>query len=58
MISSALSGEGDRIMNVFIFPSLLIALDMGAAIVYLFVGDWRRGVYWIAAAVLTACVTI
>jgi hypothetical protein len=38
------------------FPSL-ITLDVGAAFVYAVEADWRRTIYWIAAAVLTACVT-
>jgi hypothetical protein len=41
----------------FIFPFLLICLDIGAAIVYAIYGDYRHTVYWIAAATLTACVT-
>lgn len=40
-----------------IFPALLIALDLGAAAVYAQAFDWRRTIYWIAAAVLTASVT-
>jgi len=40
-----------------LFPSVLIALDVAAAAVYALHGDWRRLVYWIAAAVLTATVT-
>ena len=40
-----------------IFPLLLIALDVGAAIIYGFCGDWRKVVYWIAAAVLNITVT-
>lgn len=39
------------------FPALLIALDVGAAVVYAFDGDVRRVVYWLAAAILTATVT-
>lgn len=40
------------------FPSILIALDCCAAARYGFVpGEWRRVVYWGAAAVLTATVT-
>ena len=38
-------------------PALLIVLDLCAAGVYACNGDWRRGVYWIAAGVLTATVT-
>lgn len=39
-----------------LFPTVLIALDVAAAVVY--VGhDWRKVVYWLAAATLTATVT-
>ena len=41
----------------FVFPTLLILLDVAAAAVYAAGGDWRRVVYWVAAAVLTGCVT-
>lgn len=44
-------------MNKYIFPCLLIALDLGAAIVYATAGDWRKVIYWIAAAVLNVTVT-
>ena len=40
-----------------IFPSILIALDVAAALVYAFKADWRMAIYWLAAATLTACVT-
>ena len=40
-----------------VFPSVLIALDVAAAVVYAACGDWRRFIYWIAAATLTATVT-
>ncbi len=40
-----------------VFPSLLILLDVTAAVVYLWYGDVRHTVYWFAAAVLTASVT-
>ncbi len=40
-----------------IFPLTLILLDVGAAVFYGFSGDWRKAVYWIAAAVLNAAVT-
>jgi hypothetical protein len=40
-----------------IFPSLLIVLDVAAAVVYFYYGDYRRTIYWLAAATLTACVT-
>lgn len=41
----------------YILPTILIIIDMGASIVYLFDGDVRKSIYWIAAAVLTAAVT-
>ena len=41
----------------YIFPSILIALDAAAALVYAFKADWRMATYWTAAATLTACVT-
>ena len=40
------------------FPTVLIVLDICAAARYAFCeGEWRRVVYWLAAAVLTATVT-
>ena len=41
----------------YIFPSILIALDVGAAISYGVARDLRMVIYWIAAAVLNAAVT-
>jgi len=40
-----------------IFPTILIVLDLCAALVYLYQGDYRRAIYWTAAAVLTTTVT-
>ena len=45
-------------MNERLFPGLLILLDFLAAVVYLAKGDWKHGVYWLAAMTLTICVTI
>lgn len=44
-------------MSKYIFPSILIALDFGAAVVFAVGGDLKKAVYWIAAAVLNICVT-
>lgn len=41
----------------YIFPLLLIAMDVGAAGLYAFDGDIKKAVYWVAAAVLNICVT-
>lgn len=40
-----------------IFPTLLIILDICAAAGYVPDGDWRKILYWLAAAVLTFTVT-
>jgi len=42
----------------YVFPAMLIVLDLCAALVYALHKDWNRCIYWIAAAVLTACVTV
>ena len=43
--------------HTYIFPSILIALDVLSAIAYGFNKDWRQVIYWLAAAMLSACVT-
>ena len=40
-----------------IFPVILILLDIGAAVMYGVARDWRKVIYWIAAAVLNMVVT-
>lgn len=40
------------------FPIILIILDFAASFTYLFYANWKMSVYWLAAAVLTICVTI
>jgi len=40
-----------------IFPTILIILDIGASAVYATGHDWRKTIYWIAAAALTTVVT-
>ena len=40
-----------------LFPTILIILDLFASGEQFYNGDWKRGIYWISAAVLTACVT-
>ena len=41
----------------YIFPVLLIILDVGAAIMCALNGDYKKAIYWIAAAVLNVTVT-
>jgi hypothetical protein len=38
-------------------PTLIMAESVAAGIMYLTHGDVRRGIYWLAAAVLNAAVT-
>ena len=40
-----------------IFPSLLIAMNFGAALVYGLQGNVKKVIYWIAAAILNITVT-
>lgn len=44
-------------MSRLVFPIALIALDIGAAVVYAAQRDMRQAVYWLAAAVLNIAVT-
>lgn len=39
------------------FPFALIVLDLCASVAYAFDGDYRRAIYWFAAATLTSTVT-
>lgn len=56
-MSAARDSKGKITMKPWIFPSILITFDILAGIVYAFHGDWRRLIYWLAAATLTATVT-
>ena len=40
-----------------ILPTVLILIDVGAAAVYAFKGQWWHVGYWAAAAFLSFCVT-
>ena len=44
-------------MIKYIFPTTLIVIDLGAALVYALGKDFKMMTYWIAAAVLNICVT-
>lgn len=44
-------------MSMYIFPAALILLDVGAAAMCFIGKDYKRAVYWLAAAVLNVCVT-
>jgi hypothetical protein len=49
--------RGEEEMNPKILPSILIIIDFGASIPYFCQGNWRMGIYWIAAGILTLTVT-
>ena len=44
-------------MMTKLFPTILIILEVCAAVPYACKGDIRHMIYWLAAATLTACVT-
>lgn len=39
------------------FPTVIMALNVGAAVMSFQSGDYKRAIYWLAAAVLTWSVT-
>lgn len=41
----------------YLFPTIMIGLNIASAICYGFQCNWRMAIYWIAAATLTSCVT-
>ncbi len=47
----------DKKLLIYIFPIALILLDVGAAVMCVISKDYKRAVYWLAAAVLNVCVT-
>jgi len=40
-----------------LLPTILMIIDIFASIPYGLNGDWRKCIYWLAAATLTFCVT-
>lgn len=46
-----------KISATQVFPLVLIVIDVSASVVYLFHLDYRKAVYWAAAAILSATVT-
>lgn len=49
--------RGNMVKSEYIFPLLLILLDVGAAFIYAVQKDYKKAVYWLAAAVLNVTVT-
>ena len=50
-------GKEKTRMNIYFFPVALILLDVGAAVMCVIGKDYKRAVYWLAAAVLNVTVT-
>lgn len=44
-------------MNTKVFPTMMIVLSVGAAVMWALDGNWRMTLYWGAAACLTFSVT-
>jgi len=44
-------------MKTKIMPCIIIGISIAAAIMYLCSKDYRRAIYWLAAATLNAAVT-
>lgn len=42
--------------STWLFPALLLALNVGAALMSFKGGNWRQGAYWLASAVCVAMV--
>ncbi len=40
----------------YIFPAVMIIMDIGASVMCVIGKDYKKAVYWVAAAVLNACV--
>ena len=40
-----------------LFPTIIIGLNLASAALYILHTNWKMGLYWVAAATLTACVT-
>lgn len=55
--SETITLKHKEIQMTKIFPIILMALDLCAAVAYACNCDWKRTIYWIAAAMLTATVT-
>lgn len=41
-----------------VLPYIQIVVAVGAAAIYIYYGDIRRAIYWLAAATITASVTL
>ena len=41
-----------------VFPFILIACNLCAAVAYVCAGDWKRAIYWAASSVCVLAITV
>lgn len=58
LLAAVLLFVGFYEMTARILPVCIFILSAGAGVSYTFAGDWRRAMYWYAAAALTFAVTV
>ena len=46
-----------RVRTELIFPTIIIMLDVCAALPYAWHANWNMAFYWLSIAILSACVT-
>ena len=44
-------------INEKVFPTVMAAISLCAALAYIARGDWRKVIYWLAACAITTVVT-
>jgi hypothetical protein len=42
----------------YVFPLAMFILSIGASVIYFYQRDYKRGIYWIAVAIITVTVTL
>lgn len=57
MIRYVYSRLKDKKLAPYIFPCVQILTCLGAAVMYGFAKDWRKVIYWLCAAAITAVYT-
>lgn len=42
----------------FVFPAILLVCNLGAGILSVAAGDWKRAAYWVASSICIASVSL
>ena len=50
--------EGEKMNSKYLFPAILIGLQLGAGVVCFIQKDIRMAMYWFAASVVNACAVL